>query len=210
MVRKPATPTEPPTDVTPTDPEHVTPEAATIEFTLVRGGEFEVHKPGCRDMKALVIRKRAEYAPVGLALADQYSIILSLWADQIAEGWTQEQDPEGTEGKPTVKWLTANGYVGGVYFAPCCKKLVEALPKEPGKAATDEDTGPKAKTAADYRREIDLAIITAAGELVKEQVPEELREQVARLISNQLHHMSSPANGWPTEVLPTPDRSDWR
>lgn len=195
----------PPADNPPAD----TTTPATVEYTLVRGGEFEVHKPGCRDMKALVTRKKAEYPPVALDLADAYSIILNLWADQIGENWKQEDDPEATEDKPSVPWLTANGYVGGVYFAPCCRKLVEALPKEPGEQAQGSDQ-PKAKTAADYRKEIDLAIITAAGEMVTERVPEQLREQVARLIANQLHHLSTPSGGWPTEVLPTPDRSDWR
>ena len=200
MTRKPETPTEQPADVTPTP--------ATVEFTLVRGGEFEVHKPGCRDMKALVTRKRAEYAPVGLDLADAYGIILNLWADQIAESPRAAPRPPRTS--RTFKWLTANGYVGGVYFAPCCRKLVEALPREPGAATAQDDDQPREPTAADYRREIDLAIITAAGELVKERVPEALRERVARLMANQLHHMSSPAIGWPSDILPTPERSDWR
>jgi hypothetical protein len=66
------------------------------------------------------------------------------------------------------------------------------------------------KTAADYRKEIDLLIITAAGALVTEHVPAELREQVARLIANQLHHLSTPKAGWPSAVLPKPERSDWR
>lgn len=69
---------------------------------------------------------------------------------------------------------------------------------------------PKAKTAADYRKEIDLAIIAAAGDLVKANVPADLREHVAKLIANQLHHLVTPANGWPSEILPKPDRSEWR
>jgi hypothetical protein len=68
----------------------------------------------------------------------------------------------------------------------------------------------KPTSATDWRRTIDLAIITAAGNLVTELVPEEMRDDVAKLIANQLHHLSTPALGWPSEVLPQPERSDWR
>jgi|SRR5690348_4777572 hypothetical protein len=69
---------------------------------------------------------------------------------------------------------------------------------------------PKPRTAVDYRRDVDAAIIAKAGELVADLVPEEHRDEVSRLIANQLHHLSTPALGWPSEVLPVPDRSDWR
>jgi len=76
----------------------------------------------------------------------------------------------------------------------------------PGKAAP----AAKPRTAVDYRRDVDAAIIAKAGELVSDLVPEEMRDEVARLIANQLHHLSNPTLGWPSDVLPTPDRSDWR
>jgi hypothetical protein len=68
----------------------------------------------------------------------------------------------------------------------------------------------KPATAADYRRAVDLAIIIAAGDLVNDMVPEQFRSAVAAQISNQLHHLSTPKAGWPSAVLPVPDRSDWR
>lgn len=68
----------------------------------------------------------------------------------------------------------------------------------------------KPRTATDWRRDVDLAIIMAAGNLVAELVPEEHRDAVATLIANQLHHLSTPALGWPSEVLPQPARSEWR
>lgn len=66
------------------------------------------------------------------------------------------------------------------------------------------------RTALDYRRDVDLAIIEAAGEIIAKRVPEKHRAAVSKLIANQLHHLSTPALGWPSAVLPTPDRSDWR
>lgn len=69
---------------------------------------------------------------------------------------------------------------------------------------------PKPMTARDFVKVVDLAVLIAAGEAVNEIVPEELREQVAQLVANQLHHLSTPKVGWPSTVLPTPDRSEWR
>lgn len=65
-------------------------------------------------------------------------------------------------------------------------------------------------TAADWRRTIDLALIEYAGNLIAGSVPDDLQKAVARLVSNQLHHLSTPELGWPSTVLPVPDRSDWR
>lgn len=81
-----------------------------------------------------------------------------------------------------------------------------AAPKAAPPAPAPE---PKAKTAADYRREIDLLIIAKAGDLVIEYVPAALRDQVAQMIANQLHHMSTKKLGWPEGALPKPERSDW-
>ena len=80
----------------------------------------------------------------------------------------------------------------------------------PAKAETTKVEKPKEKAATDYRREVDGLIIQAAGELVKQQVPEALRAEVAKMIANQLHHLSTPKLGWPSDVLPRPDRSEWR
>lgn len=65
-------------------------------------------------------------------------------------------------------------------------------------------------TARDYVRNVDLAIIIAAGEAVDEIVPEKFRAEVKQLVANQLHHLSTPKAGWPSTNLPTPDRSEWR
>ena len=69
---------------------------------------------------------------------------------------------------------------------------------------------PKKPTTADYRNEIDQAIIRAAGELVKQMVPADLHGHVSQLIANQLHHLSTPKQGWPSDILPRPNRSEWR
>lgn len=68
----------------------------------------------------------------------------------------------------------------------------------------------KPATARDYVRNVDLAIIMAAGEAVDEIVPEKFRAEVRQLVANQLHHLSTPKAGWPSTTLPTPDRSEWR
>jgi hypothetical protein len=87
------------------------------------------------------------------------------------------------------------------------EKLAEA--REAAKAAREAaKDAPKVKSAADYRREIDVLIIQAAGSLVEEHVPDDLRAKVAQLIANQLHHLSTPKAGWPG-ILPKPERAEW-
>jgi hypothetical protein len=81
--------------------------------------------------------------------------------------------------------------------------------REAAKAAREAaKDAPKVKSAADYRREIDVLIIQAAGSLVEEHVPDDLRPKVAQLIANQLHHLSTPKAGWPG-ILPLPERAEW-
>lgn len=89
----------------------------------------------------------------------------------------------------------ATDLIGMLGFAP--------RPAAPAKPA-------RAKNAQDWARDVDLAIIAAAGNLVEELVPEEFRATVARRIAQQLHHMSTPKLGWPSLTLPRPDRSDWK
>jgi hypothetical protein len=87
------------------------------------------------------------------------------------------------------------------------EKVVAA--REAAKAAREAaKDAPKVKSAADYRREIDVLIIQAAGSLVEEHVPDDLRAKVAQLIANQLHHLSTPKAGWPG-ILPLPERAEW-
>lgn len=83
------------------------------------------------------------------------------------------------------------------------------------KPATTAKQAPKAarkaapaatKTAADYRREVDRALVIAAGEIVTKRVPEEHRAAVAQAVANQLHHLVR--GDWPG-TLPRPARSDW-
>lgn len=65
-------------------------------------------------------------------------------------------------------------------------------------------------TARDFVRRIDLAILSYVPNLLAgADVPDELKSEVAQLIANQLHHLSSPERGWPTD-LPKPARSEWR
>lgn len=75
-------------------------------------------------------------------------------------------------------------------------------------AAAARAAAPKVKTARDYVREVDAAILGYAPNLLSD-VPEALRAEVAQLIANQLHHLSSPSAGWVSD-LPKPDRSEWR
>lgn len=84
-----------------------------------------------------------------------------------------------------------------------------ATPAAKTPAQTKAAEQAKPKTAAEWRREIDLLLIRAAGDLVKEHVPTGLRAEVSQLIANQLHHLSTPKAGWPSS-LPKPQRSDWR
>jgi hypothetical protein len=81
--------------------------------------------------------------------------------------------------------------------------FLPAKPVAPAKPA-------KPLTARDYVRNVDLAIIIAAGTAVDELVPEQFRTEVRQLVANQLHHLTTPKAGWPSATLPTPDRSEWR
>jgi len=98
--------------------------------------------------------------------------------------------------------------------APAVAPKPAAAKKTPAKAAPAPAPAPapepKKPTTADYRNEIDQAIIRAAGELVKQMVPADLHGHVSQLIANQLHHLSTPKQGWPSDILPRPNRSEWR
>lgn len=75
----------------------------------------------------------------------------------------------------------------------------------PGKAMP----APRPKSAIDWQREVDFALVEYAANLVAGMVPAEHQAVVARKVANQLHHLSTPTIGWP-EGLPRPERSDWR
>lgn len=81
------------------------------------------------------------------------------------------------------------------------KLFAEKFPMRPAPA-------PKPKSARDWTRDVDAAILEAAAKLVEEIVPEDKRDAVAQLVANQLHHLSTPALGWAT-TLPKPARSEW-
>lgn len=66
----------------------------------------------------------------------------------------------------------------------------------------------KPKSARDWTRDVDAAILEAAAKLVEDLVPEDKRDAVAQLVANQLHHLSTPALGW-VGTLPRPARSEW-
>ena len=69
---------------------------------------------------------------------------------------------------------------------------------------------PKKQNARAYARYIGDALVRAAGELFEAtDIPDELRPKVARILSQQLHHLAKKADGWPTDALPIPNRSDW-
>jgi hypothetical protein len=69
---------------------------------------------------------------------------------------------------------------------------------------------PKPVTARTFVRDLDRAILEAAGKIVADaDIPDELREDVEHLIANQLHHLASPKTGWDVEGLPLPQRSEW-
>lgn len=67
-----------------------------------------------------------------------------------------------------------------------------------------------APTARDYVRKVDAAILGYVGNLLAgAEVPEALQAEVAQLLANQLHHLSSPERGWDS-ALPKPNRSEWK
>jgi hypothetical protein len=89
-------------------------------------------------------------------------------------------------------------------------KRLAAVARDAAKAAREaKAAAPKPVTARDYVRKVDAAILGYAAFLVAEEVPEEMRAEVAQLIANQLHHLASPSSGWVGD-LPKPDRSEWR
>jgi hypothetical protein len=68
---------------------------------------------------------------------------------------------------------------------------------------------PKLPTARDFVRALDAAILAFAGaEFDGMEIPEELRDEVGSLLSNQLHHLASAKTGW-VGTLPVPNRSEW-
>jgi hypothetical protein len=75
---------------------------------------------------------------------------------------------------------------------------------------------PKKATARDFVRTLDAMILEYAGKIyaaacaddMEDGVPEELRAEVASLLTNQLHHLASPKTGW-VGTLPIPTRSEW-
>lgn len=134
----------------------------------------------------------------------------------------------------TMRFVTCEGSkqdwkeTDGVFSCPTCEQTSRDLkvnlkvsdgkpvpPKVPNhKVEKEVPVTAKAaksgeKTASDYRREVDAALIKAAGNLVPEIVPEQFRAEVAQMISNQLHHLSTPAIGWES-ALPKPDRAGWK
>lgn len=69
---------------------------------------------------------------------------------------------------------------------------------------------PTEQTVWAYLRYLGDALVRAAGELYEAtDVPDDLRAEVERRFSNQLHHLARKADGWPTDALQVPDRSEW-
>lgn len=93
--------------------------------------------------------------------------------------------------------------------AKAAKDAKEAAAKAKEAAAS----APKAKTAREYVREIDAAILEAAGEIaarIAVTCPDiEMRADILAAVSNQLHHLTTPKVGW-VGSLPTPERSEWK
>lgn len=88
----------------------------------------------------------------------------------------------------------------------------QAAAKAAKAKAKEEKAAVAAKpTARDFVRKVDLAILAAIpGLMDAAEIPEDLKAEVARLVVNQVHHLTTKERGgWP-ESLPTPDRSDWR
>src|SRR2546423_1899537 len=66
----------------------------------------------------------------------------------------------------------------------------KAVKPEPKAAKPEPTPEPKPKTAQALIREVDQAVIAAAGQLV-EKLPAEVRDEVAQAVANQLHHLST-------------------
>jgi hypothetical protein len=106
--------------------------------------------------------------------------------------------------------------------ARAAREAAKALSSTAAAAAKAERearaAAPKKATARDFVRTLDAMILTYAGSAfdlmvaadpaAADGIPEELRAEVASLLSNQLHHLASPKTGW-VGTLPVPNRSEW-
>lgn len=164
-------------------------------YALDHAGNFQVHKPGCRDLKKI----ETDYDTPGLGTASSYAEMLrDLWADQIRENDSVPDDQK------TDEWVLEN-YDVDVTVSPCLR-IPGSAPKPTEK--------PKA-VKAEAKRDLATRVVEAIADMVKSLPDDALalqgmtREEAARCASTWVHHLPADRERW-VKVLPKPDRSDWR
>lgn len=99
------------------------------------------------------------------------------------------------------------------YAAATARSAAKPEPEQKSAESPAEDEATvKVNTTRAYVREIDAAILEAAGPLAAklvESAPGALRAEILQRVANQLHHLASPKTGW-VGTLPVPERSEWR
>lgn len=161
--------------------------ATTVVFYLTQ--EFQVHKPGCRQIAADKRRKVMQYAPVPLTLTSQEDIIRELWSDQIAEQYDGQ-------GEPTNAWLHEHGY-DNIEFHGCTDGILKPFTAEANGASPRQHNQELARMLVD----------TVAKEFGNLPVADQQK------MVNWLHALPTGGAGWERywpEGLVRPNSAGWR
>jgi hypothetical protein len=144
---------------------------------------------------------------------DEIKEIIKKLYDEAHPGRQRPVSPEATHAvvspESVKKYRDKWRFYTAATARPAAKPEPEQKSAEP--PAEDEVTA-KVNTPRTYVREIDAAILEAAGTIaagIAESAPEAFRAKIFALVANQLHHLASPKTGW-VGTLPVPDRSEWR
>lgn len=162
------------------------PKSFDYVFVLRHGdSNFEVHKPGCADIK----KTQTDYAQPAAGTATSYAeMVRDLWSDQIAE----HEAPDAE--KDTDEWVLKHFDVD-IDVKPCLR--IPGAPKAtPAKAVAEKRNA---------KRELATDLIEAVGKFAAT-----LSDDEKKTIAQWLHHLPADRERWVASGLPKPDRSDWR
>lgn len=197
-------------------------ESKVKHLTALLLNDFEVHAVGCADI-AKTVRKGKVQNRFNFKAESEHDAVAFLYDDQIAENVAGGDYPD--------EEAAIKAYSGWVKFLPCCqlqwgtpdgvkpndvgradhRKAQAKQVANMAKAKNAAKSNGKSKLTRDQKRELATALVRAAAEVLGDSVvmngmnPDE----AARNISHWLHHLPADRTAWP-QVLPKPDRSDWR
>ena len=160
---------------------------------LLVDGDFEVHKAGCQQTRAPrtgLPRWGNKFAWQG---TDEREIVLGLWDGQIAESdYANDADK------------AYDVYSSAVLFQDCVSLPGAKTSKPKPKPAST-------KMTREQKTELATAVVRAAAEVLGDSVVMNglSKDEAAKAVSHWLHHLPADRAAWP-QILPKPDRSDWR